>query len=89
VPILPRAIDAWRSGARPGGGGRNLDYVQQMVDWGSATEVERALLTDPQTSGGLVVAVPPSRLLDYLEKVPRAVEIGEVLPRSRAAIVLG
>jgi selenophosphate synthase len=63
--------------------------VQQMVDWGSATEVERALLTDPQTSGGLVVAVPPSRLLDYLENVPRAVEIGEVLPRSRAAIVLG
>ena len=89
VPILPRAIDAWRSGARPGGGSRNLDYVQQMVDWASATEVERALLTDPQTSGGLVVAVPPSRLVEYLEKVPRAVEIGEVLPRSRAAIVLG
>ncbi len=89
VPILPRAINAWRSGARPGGGSRNLDYVQHMVDWGPATEVERALLTDPQTSGGLVVAVPPSRLLDYLEKVPRAVEIGEVLPRGRTAIVLG
>ena len=89
VPILPRAIDAWRSGARPGGGTRNLDYVQPMVDWGPATEVEKALLTDPQTSGGLLVAVPPSRLRDYLERVPRAVEIGEVLPRGDAAIVLG
>jgi selenium donor protein len=89
VPILPRAIDAWRSGARPGGGTRNLDYVQSMVDWGPATEVERALLTDPQTSGGLLVAVPPSRLREYLERVPRAVEIGEVLPRGEAAIVLG
>ena len=89
VPILPRAIDAWRSGATPGGGTRNLEYVQQFVDWGPATEVERALLTDPQTSGGLVVAIPPSRLVEYLEKVPRAVEIGEVLPRGRSAIVLG
>jgi len=89
VPILPRAIDAWRSGSRPGGGTRNLDYVQSMVDWGAATEVERALLTDPQTSGGLLVAVPSSRLHEYLERVPRAVEIGEVLPRGDAAIVLG
>jgi selenide,water dikinase len=89
VPILPRAIDAWRSGARPGGGSRNLDYVHPMVDWGPATEVERVLLTDPQTSGGLLVAVPPSRLGEYLERVPRAVEIGEVLPRGGAAIVLG
>ena len=89
VPILPRAIDAWRSGARPGGGTRNFDYVQSMVDWGPATEVEKALLTDPQTSGGLLVAVPPSRLRDYLERVPRAVEIGEVFPRGEAPIVLG
>lgn len=89
IPILPRAIDAWRAGARPGGGDRNLDYVRSLVDWGPATELERALLTDPQTSGGLLVAVPPSRLREYLERVPRAVEIGEVLPRGEAAIVLG
>ena len=89
VPILPRAIDAWRSGARPGGGTRNLDYLQPIVAWGSATDVERALLTDPQTSGGLLVAVPSSRVGEYLERVPRAVEIGEVLPRGETAIVLG
>jgi selenide, water dikinase len=89
VPILPRAIDAWRSGARPGGGTRNLDYLQPIVAWGSATDVERALLTDPQTSGGLLVAVPSSRVREYLERVPRSVEIGEVLPRGEAAIVLG
>jgi selenide,water dikinase len=89
VPILPRAIDAWRSGARPGGGTRNLDYLQPIVAWGSATDVERALLTDPQTSGGLLVAVPSSHVGEYLERVPRSVEIGEVLPRGETAIVLG
>jgi selenide,water dikinase len=88
VPVLPGAIDAWHGGARPGGGSRNLDYLQTMVQWGRATDLDRALLTDPQTSGGLLVAVPSHRLAEYLERVPRAVEIGEVLPRREAAIVL-
>jgi selenide,water dikinase len=89
IPILPKAVDAWRGGARPGGGHRNRDYIESLVSWGPATDLDRALLTDPQTSGGLLVAVPPTRLREYLERVPRAVEIGEVLPRGDAAIVLG
>ena len=89
VPILGGAREAWLAGARPGGGSRNLDYVQPLVAWANASEVERALLTDPQTSGGLLVAVPSSRVDDYLALVPRAAEVGEVLPRGEAAIVLG
>jgi selenide,water dikinase len=88
VPVMAGASDAWRAGARPGGGTRNLDYVQSMVQWGAATELDRALLTDPQTSGGLLVAVPSHRVAEYLERVPRAVEIGEVTPPGEAAIVL-
>ena len=89
VPLINGARDAWLAGARPGGGNRNLEYVEALVVWGSASEAERALLTDPQTSGGLLVAVSPARLAEYLERVPRAVEIGEVLPQGSAAIVLG
>jgi selenide, water dikinase len=88
VPLISGAANAWHAGARPGGGTRNLDYVQSMVQWGTATDLDRALLTDPQTSGGLLVAVPSHRVGEYLERVPRAVEIGEVLPRGEAAIVL-
>ena len=88
VPVLARAREAWANGARPGGGDRILEYANRLVEWGPATAVERALLTDPQTSGGLLVAVPPSRVGDYLARVPRAVEIGEVLPQREAAIVL-
>ena len=89
VPMLDGAREAWLAGARPGGGNRNLEYVSPIVEWGTTTDVERALLTDPQTSGGLLVAVFPARLAEYLERVPRAVEIGEVLPQGSAAIVLG
>ena len=89
VPVLDGAVDAWKSGARPGGGDRNLEYLLPLVAWGTASDVDRALLSDPQTSGGLLVAVPSHRVRDYLERVPRAVEIGEVVPKGEAAIVLG
>ena len=88
VPILSRAREAWLNGARPGGGDRNLEFANTLVQWNAVAEVDRALLTDPQTSGGLLVAVPAPRLADYLARVPRAVEIGEVLPRGEAAIVV-
>lgn len=88
VPILPNAREAWLAGARPGGGSRNLDYANGLASWQGASDVDRALLTDPQTSGGLLVAVPAPRIGEYLARVPRAVEIGEVLPRGEAAIVL-
>ena len=89
VPVIPGAREAWLGGSRPGGGSRNLDYVQPLVTWGVASEADRALLTDPQTSGGLLVAVPSSRVADYLARVPRAAEVGEVLPKGETAIVLG
>ena len=88
VPILAGAGDAWERGARTGGAARNLEYVSSTVGWGTASPVERALLTDPQTSGGLVVAVPAGRVSDYLSLVPGSVVIGEVLPPTTADIVL-
>jgi selenide,water dikinase len=88
IPVFAGAIDAWRAGAKTGGAERNLEYIDPMVEWGSADASTRALLIDPQTSGGLLVAVPAARLADYVSRVPGAVEIGEVMPRGDAAIVL-
>jgi len=88
VPVLAGARDAWQRGNRTGGAGRNAEYLASLVEWGAAGDAERALLVDPQTSGGLLVAVTPERVADYLSRVPGAVEIGEVVPRSGASIVL-
>src|SRR5215208_5026891 len=88
VPALEGARAAWERGARTGGAERNEEYLEPLVDWGSASEWERALLSDPQTSGGLLVAVPEARAADYLSRVPGAVVVGEVLPRGAAAIVV-
>jgi selenide, water dikinase len=88
VPILKGARDVWLNGMRTGGGKRNMEYLASMTSWASTSEVDRVLLCDPQTSGGLFVAVPPARVNDYLSRVPNAVEIGEVLPKSDVAIIV-
>jgi len=88
VPALPGARDAWARGIRTGGAERNDEYLAERVEWGSVAAVDRALLMDPQTSGGMLVLVPASRVAEYLSLVPGAVEIGEVVARRARGLVL-
>ncbi len=60
LPLLPHARDYAERGCIPGGSGRNADYfaphTRLAVRLGPA---DRALLWDPQTSGGLLAAIAP------------------------------
>jgi selenide,water dikinase len=56
VPYLTGARDALAAGYVSGGTKRNLDWVRNHLDPGSASEDELLLLADAQTSGGLLVA---------------------------------
>jgi selenide,water dikinase len=88
VPILDGTREACKAGARTGGATRNGEYLREIVEWGEVDAEMRALLVDPQTSGGLLVCVPPAGIAQYLTAVPGAVEIGEVLPPGTHGIVL-
>ena len=88
VPLLPGAREVAMRGIRTGGADRNLSYLDPLVDWGSASEIDRVLMIDPQTSGGLLVALNADRARRYLSLVPEAVEIGEVLPARSTGLVL-
>jgi selenide, water dikinase len=89
VPLLPGAREAAARGVRTGGAERNHEYLAAIVDWGAATVVERALLVDPQTSGGLLLSLPAQRVAEYLSAVPGAAEIGEVVAaRDRGLAVI-
>ena len=79
VPLLPGTRAAFVAGFRTGGADRNLEFVRELVEWGSTADIVRAMLVDPQTSGGLLVALRPERLADYLSRVPGAAVIGEVV----------
>jgi selenide,water dikinase len=89
LPELPGARALWRSGTRTGGAERNEAYLADLVDWTAADPADRALALDPQTSGGLLLAVPPRVLADYLSAVPGSVEIGSVEAAGNRLIVLG
>ncbi|PSW21038.1 selenide, water dikinase SelD [Photobacterium sanctipauli] len=57
VPHLPGVFDYIAEGCVPGGTGRNFDSYGHRL--GEMTEQQKALLCDPQTSGGLLLAVTP------------------------------
>ena len=88
VPSLPGARDLWAAGIRTGGAERNDEYLEPLVDWDHVSPSDRALLIDPQTSGGLLLAISSESVGEYLSRVPYAVEIGEVIPPAERSIVL-
>ncbi len=60
VPVLPGVRELIAAGEVPGGTERNLEALEGSVVWETdlSTE-ERVLLADAQTSGGLLIAIPP------------------------------
>jgi selenide,water dikinase len=88
VPLLPGTRAALRAGAQTGGAERNARYLEPLVAWGATSADDRAILVDPQTSGGLLVAVPAAAVADYLSRVEGAVEIGEIVPETDVRIEL-
>ena len=58
VPVLAAARDLAASDVVPGGTVENLRHVESHVDWAQGlSHVDRLLLADAQTSGGLLIAV--------------------------------
>jgi selenide,water dikinase len=61
VPFLPGVERLVRSGVRTGASTRNWDSYQDLVqELSPVPHWRRDLLTDPQTSGGLLIACAPS-----------------------------
>ncbi len=63
VPALPGAVEALADGAGVSGGGRrNLAYAEEFTRFADGvSEAHRRLVSDPATSGGLLVAVAADR----------------------------
>jgi selenide,water dikinase len=84
LPVLPHARSLAARGVVPGGTERNLEAVAR-VEWDpDLSTTDRYLCVDAQTSGGLLLAVPPENeaaLLAALreEQTPVAAVVGRIV----------
>lgn len=80
LPWLPGTMDYGRVGAFPGGMGRNLDFFAPHVSFGNGLDVLiQDVLWTPETSGGLLVALPEEAVPAYLKQVAEAAVVGNVI----------
>ena len=93
VPLLEGALQCVRVGLVPGGLKANRNFAEGCVEYADdVPEDIRALLYDPQTAGGLLIAVAASdaeRLLFQLNSAEiGAVEVGEVVAKQKPLIAV-
>jgi selenide,water dikinase len=92
VPLFSAVKELAEMGMIPGGLHRNRDFRQGMIDIdGSVPQYLQDILFDPQTSGGLLIAVPQKKAALLLEKLHRegvteAAIIGEVKAENKGRI---
>ncbi len=90
IKTLDGVKDYIAQGCVPGGTGRNFESYGHKV--GALTEEQKAILCDPQTSGGLLVAVEPNSIQTVIEIAKDAgidlYEAGELKPKSELDVVV-
>jgi selenide,water dikinase len=75
----------------PGGSRDNLDFANEFAEWGGATPAQKTMLTDAQTSGGLLLSVPSRNVDAVIKRLKNhrtlcAAVIGEIVRSSKPRI---
>ncbi len=82
IPWLPQAQEMAQLGLVPAGAYSNRSFLADQVAFaGTVAEEEKDLLFDPQTSGGLLIAVPESQSAELLNRLKNRGETGWVVGR--------
>ncbi|MEO8196398.1 MAG: selenide, water dikinase SelD [Thermoanaerobaculia bacterium] len=84
LPVHPRFFEITEAGVTTGATSANRKHLAPHVEWlRNFSAVERALVFDPQTSGGLLISVPEASVDLILTALTasghRAAEIGEAV----------
>ena len=92
VPVIAKEVmELIAAGCVPGGSRSNVRIADEITDWGDASDNQRVLLCDAQTSGGLLLCVGPEHLTAVMGVLRRhrtiaSTVIGQVLESGSPAI---
>ena len=81
VPVLPGVSELIIAGHIPGGTRRNLEDLEDRVEFGDQNETIRLILADAQTSGGLLISVPEERAEELMELLEAAGPVAAMIGR--------
>jgi len=93
VPVISSEITSLiKRNCVPDGTRQNLYATTVVVDWRNSSDEQRIVLTDAQTSGGLLLCVAEAKLNKVLailrkERTPGAAVIGKIVARRRGALI--
>jgi len=99
LPIIPRALEYAEAGNLTGGANANMGYLKDKVQISAdLKKAELDILYDAQTSGGLLIVLPPEAGNKFLAEFnvetagvstySFAAEIGEIVEKSEFGIVV-
>jgi selenide, water dikinase len=91
IPLLEGALECVRAGCIPGGLKANRDFAECLVEYSSRIPDEvKTLLFDPQTAGGLLIAIAATEASELQKALSAAgvtaAEIGEVTSPAKPMI---
>lgn len=93
LPILPDALAMAALDAVPGGSKRNVKHIENRVTFNGDALQHKLILSDAQTSGGLLIAMDKKDAQEYVKRVEAytygyATIIGQVEPRADKEIIV-
>ncbi len=93
IPLLPKALELAEAGMIPAGGNANRSYLSDKIEISATIDDNIVhLVFDPQTSGGLLIAIDPARADEFeselMQKIPAGARIGQVVKKGATALVL-
>jgi selenide,water dikinase len=93
IPFFPEVMDLSRKEVYPGGLERNREFYSPQVEFrGRIPQYKRNLLFDPQTSGGLLIALPPAKAERIVVKLKEykisAAIIGKIIKDTSHKIIV-
>jgi cysteine desulfurase NifS/selenium donor protein len=92
LPFIESTKDLAAAGIIPGGTFNNRDFVNEVVDFGDLSRTSQLLVSDAQTSGGLLVCLPPKEAELYLADLhnaglEEACLIGRIVEGSKIQLI--